>query len=105
MVGYDRGMIKELSYLLRVIHPKLVFREMVCHWYRTGNDVIVPKEIYESGNPSTWLANYRFESCLLDFYVIISMHSLLTLVLLVFASTRCRGAIVLAWLITKRSWV
>ena len=41
-------MIKELSYLLRVIHPKLVFREMVCHWYRTGNDVIVPKEIYEA---------------------------------------------------------
>lgn len=44
--------MSEFTYLLRVIicykHPKLIWREMVCHWYRTGNDIIAPKEIYDA---------------------------------------------------------
>ncbi len=45
-------MLEELYYLFcviaRYIHPKLVFRGMICHWYRTGNDIVAPKEIYEA---------------------------------------------------------
>lgn len=45
-------MLNELHYLLRTAlrykHPKLIWREMVCHWYRTGNDIVAPKEIFEA---------------------------------------------------------
>lgn len=43
-------MLDEISYIFKVIfnkrHPKLIFRELVCHWYSVSSQWVVPKEIY-----------------------------------------------------------
>lgn len=43
-------MLHEIRYIFKVIfnkkHPKLIFRELVCHWYNVSCQWVVPKEIY-----------------------------------------------------------
>lgn len=48
--------MNELLYFFATVkrykHPKRIWRELVCHWYRVGNDEVAPREIY------TAIANY-----------------------------------------------
>lgn len=44
--------LNEFKYILNVVinkkHPKLIFREMVAHWYYLSSQWVVPKEIYKA---------------------------------------------------------
>jgi hypothetical protein len=43
-------MLDEVSYIFKVIitkkHPKLIFRELVCHWNFVSSQWVVPNEIW-----------------------------------------------------------
>ena len=43
-------MLKEIRYIFKVIfnkrHPKLIFRELVCHWKSLSDVWVVPNHIY-----------------------------------------------------------
>lgn len=59
-------MLEEITYIFKVIitkkHPKLIFRELVCHWYNVSSQWVVPNEIYYAIDD----ANFELAQRLLD---------------------------------------